>query len=63
VGKPFGRAGFTIPVDVLSAVDRRGRNDGRIRSLRDEPDPYVASRRAYLERRNLRIEAFKSGGE
>ncbi len=63
VGKPFGRASFTIPVGVLSAVDRRGRNDGRITALRAEADPYLASRTAYFERRKIRIETLRSGGE
>ncbi len=63
VGKPFNRAGYTIPVGLLSAVDRRGRNDARIQTLRDEPDPYIAARRAYFERRKARIETLRSGGE
>ena len=63
VGKPFGRASYTIPVGVLSAVDRRGRNDGRIKALRAEVDPYLAARAAYLERRKSRIQTLRSGGE
>jgi phospholipid-binding lipoprotein MlaA len=63
VGKPFGRASYTIPVGILSAVDRRGRTDSRIQLLRTEPDPYLASRSAYLERRKARIDTLKSGGE
>jgi len=63
VGKPFNRASYTIPVGVLSAADRRGRNDSRIQARRDDYDPYLTARRTYLERRKTRIDTLKSGGE
>jgi phospholipid-binding lipoprotein MlaA len=61
VGKPFNRPSYTIPVGVLSAVDRRARNDDRIKQLRAADDPYLAARSAYLARRQADIDALHAG--
>ena len=58
VGRPFNSVAYTAPVGVLSAIDRRGRNDEKIASLRQEEDPYAAARRAYLQRRQAEIDAL-----
>lgn len=61
VGKPFNSQGYTIPVGLLNAIDRRIRNDERIRRVRASDDPYEASRRAYLRRRKTEIDALHAG--
>lgn len=61
VGRPFNRPGYTIPVGVLSAADRRARNDDRITELRTSDDPYLAARAAYLARRQADIDALHTG--
>ncbi len=60
VGGPFKRIAFTIPVGVLSALDRRANFDEQLHKIRDDSsDPYVAARRFYLERRQTEIDGLR----
>ncbi len=58
VGRPFNSVAYIAPVGVLSTLDRRVRNDGKIVSLREQEDPYLAARRSYLRQRQAEIDAL-----
>lgn len=59
VGRPFNRLSYTLTVGVLSVIDRRARNDERIEKMRQNDEPYLAARRAYLARRQAEIDALR----
>jgi phospholipid-binding lipoprotein MlaA len=61
VGGPFKRLAYTLPVGVLSALDRRANFDEQLHKIRDDSaDPYVAARRFYLERRQAEIDGLRA---
>jgi phospholipid-binding lipoprotein MlaA len=60
VGAPFDKAAFTIPANVLSALDYRVAFDESLTKLRNAPDPYAATRANYLARRKTEIDALHS---
>lgn len=51
---------YVIPSAILTSLNRRARNDDRIRAIRQSADPYVASRDSYLDRRKARVEALRA---
>lgn len=55
VGSPFDKAAFTIPANVLSALDYRVAFDESLANLHSAPDPYAATRSNYLARRRAEI--------
>ncbi len=60
IGGPFKRLAYTLPVGVLSALDRRANFDEQLHKIRDDSaDPYVAARRFYLERRQAEIDGLR----
>jgi phospholipid-binding lipoprotein MlaA len=58
VGGPFKKLTFTVPVGVLSALDRRNEFDEKLRAMRSTSDPYSAARAYYLQRRQTEIDAL-----
>ncbi len=60
VGTPFDKAAFTIPANVLSALDYRVAFDESLTKLRNAPDPYAATRANYLARRKVEIDGLHS---
>ncbi|MBC3942820.1 VacJ family lipoprotein [Sphingomonas sp. DOAB1063] len=57
VGKPFTSATYTIPAGILGALDHRSEFDQTLKDLHDNsPDPYVATRAFYLNRRQAEID-------
>jgi phospholipid-binding lipoprotein MlaA len=61
IGKPFNRFTYTVPTGALREVDNRAEFDDKLTQLRDQPDPYVALRRYYLEKRRAEIEGLRGG--
>lgn len=60
IGAPFTQLEVTIPVGSVSALDFRVENDEAIRRVMDNAaDPYVATREAYLTRRQAEIDALR----
>lgn len=60
IGAPFTQLEVTIPVGSVSALDFRVENDEAIRRVMDNAaDPYVATREAYLARRQAEIDALR----
>lgn len=60
VGKPFNQAYYTIPVNVLSALDYRVEFDDRLSKLHADKDPYAATRADYLRKRKAEIDRLHS---
>ncbi|WP_375419673.1 VacJ family lipoprotein [uncultured Sphingomonas sp.] len=60
VGAPFDQAAFTIPANVLSALDYRIAFDESLTKLRNAPNPYAATRASYLARRKAEIDGLHS---
>lgn len=58
-GAPFTKAAFTIPVGVLSTVDRRAQFDDDLEAMRATIDPYVARRDYYLRKRQRDIDELR----
>jgi len=52
-------AAYAVPVVVISILDRRVRNDARIKQLRSQPDAYRAMREDYMHRRRAEIEELR----
>ncbi len=59
IGKPFNRLTYTVPTGALREVDNRAEFDDKLTQLRGQPDPYVALRRYYLEKRRSEIEGLR----
>ncbi|MES2754211.1 MAG: VacJ family lipoprotein [Pseudomonadota bacterium] len=57
--KPFNQVEYTVPVAVLSALDYRAEFDGELERQRTTVDPYAASRKYYLDRRQAEIDALR----
>lgn len=60
IGRPFNSTTYTLPVGILSALDYRVAFDEKLDTLRAQPDPYAASRRYYLLRREAEIARLHS---
>jgi phospholipid-binding lipoprotein MlaA len=60
LGTPFNKAYYTIPANVLSALDYRVAYDESLTKLQNASDPYSATRKAYLDRRKVEIERLHS---
>jgi phospholipid-binding lipoprotein MlaA len=60
VGAPFNKSAFTIPANVLSALDYRVAFDESLSKLHSAPNPYAATRTNYLERRRADIDRLHS---
>lgn len=60
IGRPFNSTTYTLPVGILSALDYRVAFDEKLDTLRAQPDPYAASRRYYLLRRQAEIARLHS---
>jgi phospholipid-binding lipoprotein MlaA len=56
---PFNQTGFVLPVATLSAVDNRAEFDEELEAIRAKRDPYAASRKYYLDRRQAEIDALR----
>jgi len=64
IGGSLSNPVYTVPLIVLSTLDRRLVNDERMTRLREGPiDPYVATREDYLRRRRAEIDALRAGTE
>lgn len=60
IGGPFKKISYTVPIGVLSALDRRANFDEQLHKIRDDSaDPYVAARKFYLERRQAEIDELR----
>lgn len=60
IGRPFTRLEITVPVGAVSALDYRVQHDAELRGLTEgSPDPYVALREHYLNRRQAEIDALR----
>ncbi|OYY68976.1 VacJ family lipoprotein [Sphingomonas sp. 28-63-12] len=60
-GKPFNKIWFTLPVGVISQLDHRAEFDDELHALHDNsPDPYAATRKLYLDRRQAEIDGLHS---
>lgn len=56
VGTPFNKAYYTLPVNVLSALDYRVAFDDKLTVLHTAYDPYAATRDDYLRKRKAEID-------
>ncbi len=60
---PLANPAFSAPAGALRTLDHRADMDDRIKAIRgDATDPYAASRKAYLDRRQAEIEALHGRG-
>lgn len=60
VGGPFKKPLYTLPVGVLSALDRRANFDEKLHEIRENSaDPYAAVRSFYLQRRQAEIDELR----
>lgn len=57
-GRQFAKSAFTIPTNVVGAIDRRGAFDEQLQKIRASDDPYVAEREYYLKHRQDEIDAL-----
>lgn len=57
--QPLRGQTYTIPVAVLSTLDNRVEFEDELQRIRATKDPYAASRRFYLERRQAEIDALR----
>lgn len=57
--KPFNRIEFVLPLATLSAIDSRAEFDEELEALRATRDPYAATRKFYLDRRQAEIDALR----
>jgi len=58
VRKPFNQAYYTIPATIIGSIDYRVEYDAQLRKQQDDPDPYAAARRDYLQSRQAEIDAL-----
>lgn len=59
IGGPFTSLAYRIPAGAVKILDRRAEFDDTLHHLREEtPDPYVARRKLYLQRRQAEIDAL-----
>ncbi|MBC2667020.1 VacJ family lipoprotein [Novosphingobium flavum] len=58
VGAPFNKKEYALPSNVISALNRRVEMDGQISKLREESNPYAATRELYLQQRKAEISAI-----
>ncbi len=56
IGFPFNNLIYGIPATAVQILDRRVEFDERLQRLRENGDPYAASRDFYLERRQAEID-------
>jgi phospholipid-binding lipoprotein MlaA len=56
--KPLNRPGFQAATGSLHILDRRAQNDSSMKELRSQADPYAASRKAYLQHRQDKIDSL-----
>ncbi|MFA5967765.1 MAG: MlaA family lipoprotein [Sphingomonas sp.] len=56
VGFPFNRLYYIIPSATVKSIDSRAEFDDQIEALRANVDPYVATRKYYLLRRQAEID-------
>lgn len=57
--QPLQGQAYTIPVAVLSTLDNRAEFEDELQQIRATSDPYAASRKFYLERRQAEIDALR----
>ncbi|MEG3085131.1 VacJ family lipoprotein [Sphingomonas sp. PB2P12] len=60
LGTPFNKSYYTVPANILSALDYRVAFDQTLTTLHSAPDPYPATRNAYLQRRKAEIDRLHS---
>ncbi|HEX7784236.1 MAG TPA: VacJ family lipoprotein [Sphingobium sp.] len=58
VGKPFNQAYYTIPATIIGSLDYRVEYDAMLRKQNEDPDPYAAARKNYLDGRQAEIDAL-----
>lgn len=56
---PFNKPDFVIPVATVSALDNRAEFDEELEALRASRDPYAATRKFYLDRRQAEIDELR----
>lgn len=57
--RPLNGQAYTIPLGVLSTLDNRVEFDEELERIRATSDPYAASRKLYLDRRQAEIDALR----
>ena len=56
---PFDQSQYIVPIGVLSALDARNEFDEELEERRAGADPYGATRKIYLDRRQAEIDALR----
>jgi phospholipid-binding lipoprotein MlaA len=59
IGGPFSKPIYSVPVGVVSELDRRAQIDGTLGTIRQSEDPYAARRRLYLTLRKAEIDHLR----
>ncbi|WP_322964163.1 MlaA family lipoprotein [Sphingomonas fuzhouensis] len=59
IGGPFRNRAYIITSNIFRTLDRRAEMDEELRAARAQPDPYVAHRDRYLDRREARVRRLK----
>lgn len=59
LGSPFNNPLYSVPVGVLSELDRRAQLDDKIKAVRATADPYVTRRKLYLQERQAEIDHLR----
>lgn len=59
IGGPFRDRAYIIASNIFRTVDRRAEMDEELTELRQQPDPYVARRDRYIDRRADRLKRLK----
>jgi phospholipid-binding lipoprotein MlaA len=60
VGKPFNQPTYAIPASIIGSIDYRVEYDAELQKIRDDKNPYAASRARYLNSRQAEIDALKA---
>jgi phospholipid-binding lipoprotein MlaA len=63
IGRPFRNRAYIITSNIFRTLDRRAEMDEELRTMREQPDPYVARRDRYLDRREARARRLKGLGD
>lgn len=58
VGKPFNKVWYGLPATIIQTLDYRVEFDAQLQNFRQSPNPYAASRAAYLRSRQAEIDAL-----
>lgn len=60
IGKPFTERALTVPIGILSALDKRIEFDDQINAVRSgKADPYTTAREFYLNQRQTEIDILR----